>query len=267
LYHIEGEHYEKKNNISRTPYTLEKFKKHFTDNQLDELIQYSGNLERIELYGGEPFLDSQIPKYLLQLVETGASKHIDLSVSTNATHKLNDAWRTILTNFNNVILNTSIDGIGDRFTYLRHPGDWDTVSKNLQEFFELEYSNTNITIQPVITVSALNVWYVQEVFDYFSKYNVTPFIILVQWPNYYCVNVFPDSVKTLIEQHLRSFNNPNYNAIINLMNTTPSKYSNTAKSSWDEFKFWTKEKDAYRNENFIQVFDEIGKLLIKHNQW
>ena len=47
LYHIEGEYYEKKNNISHTAYTIDKFKKHFSDSQLDELFEFSGNLERI----------------------------------------------------------------------------------------------------------------------------------------------------------------------------------------------------------------------------
>jgi len=96
LYHIEGEHYEKKNNIKNTPYTAEMFKKHFTDEQLDELYDFADNLERIELYGGEPFLDDQVPKFLLRLVKSKLSKNIDLFVSTNATHELTDTWRTIL---------------------------------------------------------------------------------------------------------------------------------------------------------------------------
>ena len=261
LYHLEGEYYEKKNNIRNTPYTIEKFKKHFTDSQLDELYEFSGNLERIELYGGEPFLDDQIPKYLLRLIESGNSRNIDLSVSTNCTHKLDDKWRTILTNFKNVIINVSVDGIGKRFTYMRHPGDWATAEKNIKSFFDLASTHHNVNVVPVCTVSAINVWYIQEVFEYFGQYNVDPFLILVQWPSYYCVNVFPDMVKSHIETRLKEYTNNKFDAIIKLMYTEPKTLSTRAASPWDEFKFWTKEKDEYRKENFIETFPGIGEII------
>ena len=266
LYHIEGAHYEKKNNLTRTWYTMEKFKKHFTEAQLDELFDLSPGLERIELYGGEPFLDDQIPKFLIQLVDAGLSKNIDLSVSTNATHKLTDVWQKILTNFKQVMINTSIDGIGSKFTYMRHPGDWEDAKKNLDSFFNLEYANSNITVQPVITVSALNIWNIQDVFDYFAVYKVEPFIIMVQWPNYYCVNVLPDSIKPVLTQRLTQYNNPNFTGLINLLNTSPRKV-NAKLTPWEEFKFWTQEKDEYRNESFIETFEEFGQQLIELGEW
>ena len=268
LYHIEGEFYEKKNNITRTAYTMEKFKKHFSDTQLDELFEFSGNLERIELYGGEPFLDDQIPKYLVRLVDAGLSKNIDLSVSTNATHELTDTWRRILSNFNNVIINTSIDGIGEQFTYMRHPGKWEVAEKNLQDFFALRDANSKINVVPVVTVSALNVWNVADVFEYFKQYDVEPFIILVQWPSYYCVNVYPDDIKPIIEARLREYDNPKFDAIIKLMYTVPKTFKvDSAPSPWDEFKFWTREKDDYRKENFISTFPGIGNILINQGKW
>ena len=266
LYHIEGEYYEKKNNLTRTAYTMEKFKKHFTDEQLDELFDFSTNLERIELYGGEPFLDNQIPKFLERLIDAGLSKNIEFSVSTNCTHTLTDQWRRILTNFANVIINISVDGIGPHFTYMRHPGDWAVAERNIQSFFELEHTNTQITVQPVITVSALNVYNIQEIFDYFAPYNVQPFLILVQWPSYYCVNVLPKTCQEVIKERLQS--NPNFNSIINLMSTTPRRFdSKSTLTPWEEFKFWTKEKDEYRKENFIQTFNEFGEHLIRLDVW
>ena len=268
LYHIEGEYYEKKNNITQTAYTLEKFKKSFTNDQLDELFECSKNLERIELYGGEPFLDNQIPKLLLKLIETGFSQHIDLSVSTNATHKLTDTWRKILTSFREVMLNVSIDGIGDKFTYMRHPGDWTVVERNLKDFFQLEYASKTLTIKPVITVSALNVWHVPEVFDYFTRYNIEPFIILVQWPKYYCVNVYPESVRSKIAQHLKDTGNVAFDPIINLMNTAPNVMDKSlGKTPWEEFKFWTKEKDEYRKESFVETFSDVGNILVEQSLW
>lgn len=266
LYHIEGAHYESKHNLTGTLYNVDKTKKHFSDDQLDELFELSPRLERIELYGGEPFLDDQIPKFLIRLIDAGLSKHIDLSVSTNATHCLNDTWTKILTNFKETVINVSIDGVEKKFTYLRHPGAWADVQKNIQSFFDLEYSNSYITVQPVITVSALNVWNVQDVFDYFKQYRVEPFIILVQNPKYYCVNVLPDSIKPRLTQRLQDYNNPKFQGLVNLINTNayqPARHD----TAWKEFKFWTKEKDSYRKENFIETFEEFGKILCDLGEW
>jgi len=262
LYHIEGEYYEKQYNLKNTHYTMEKVKKHFTDRQLDELFEFAKNLERIELYGGEPFLDDQIPKFLIRLVESGISNRIDFSVSTNGTHELTDAWRRILSNFKNVMINVSIDGIGSQFTYMRHPGKWDVVEKNLNEFFNLEYTakSNNITVQPVVTVSALNVLSLPGIFEYFKKFNVEPFIILVQWPRYYCVNVLPESVRPTVEQILSNYNNSKFDPLIKLLNTPRSE-------KWENFKFWTRAKDEYRNEKFLDTFPELGQILLKFNEW
>ena len=268
LYHIEGAHYEKKNNISNTIYTKEKFKKNFTDDQLEELYQFSNNIERIELYGGEPFLDDQIPKFLLKLVNEGRAKDIDFSVSTNMTHELTDQWRKILSNFKNVIVNMSIDGIGPRFTYIRHPGNWDEAEKNIKELIAFSQQYASINLKPVITVSALNVWYINEVFEYFEQYNIIPFIIMVQWPSYYCVNVFPSTIKLEIEARLRKLNRPAILPIIGLLNSQPKIFKMyELKTPWEEFKFWTKEKDLYRKEDFISTFNELGQLLLKYNEW
>jgi radical SAM protein with 4Fe4S-binding SPASM domain len=268
LYHIEGEFYEKKYNIINTAYTIDKFKKNFTDAQLDELFEFSTNLERIELYGGEPFLDDQVPKFLLRLVNEGRSQHIDLSVSTNTTHPLTDTWRTILSNFKNVIVNISIDGIGDKFTYMRHPGKWEVSQVNVKDLIVLEHECHNVHVVPVITVSALNVWYINEIFDYFKPLGLDPFIIMVQWPQYYCVNVLPEDIKLAVAEHLQSFNNPAFDSIIKLMNTEPRPYSKRSTlSPWEEFKFWTREKDAYRKEDFIATFPGIGKLLVANGHW
>ena len=268
LYHIEGAYYEKTHNLVNTPYTIDNMKKRFTDTQLDALFEFSNNLERIELYGGEPFLDSQIPKYLLRLIDAGMSTQIDLTVSTNATHALTEIWETILTNFREVIINVSIDGIHEKFTYLRHPGNWATADVNIRSFVELSRNNDNISVMPVITVSALNVYNIDEVFEYFVRYDVEPFIILVQWPQYYCVNVLPETIKDIVNSKLTSANNSKYTSIISLMYTEPTNYQPTRLlSPWEEFKFWTKEKDAYRNESFIDTFTDIGNHIIAANEW
>lgn len=263
LYNLEGEYYEKKNGISDTPYTKEKFKKHFTYAQLDELYEYVDNIEKIELYGGEPFLDEMVPSVLLRIANNGQAKNIDLKVSTNGTHTLNKVWNEIIKGFKKITINISVDGIGDRFTYMRYPGNWEQVDKNLKRFIVLEHkAPEKIEIVPVVCVSAMNVWNFDEVYDYFQKYQIKPFTILVQWPYYYCVNVLPSHVKQKVKQRLLSMTDVPVDAIINLMETEPRVYDPlTFSNAWDEFNFWVKEKDTYRQQSFKDTFLEYSKIL------
>lgn len=269
IYHIEGEYYEKKNNIANTPYTVEKIKKKFTDQQIDDIYSISGNLEYIGLFGGEPMLDDQVPKLLLRLVDSGRAKDITLNMSTNATHEITADWEKIFKSFKTTIITPSIDGIGKRFTYMRHPGNWNFVHENLQRFISLSRNHPSICIVPTLTLSALNAWHSYEVFDYFKQWNVPVFTILVQTPSYYCINVFPDNIKTIVEEKLMS--GPyatELTPLVNLMKTTPkSSHIQPNLSPWEEFKFWTKEKDAYRVENYISTFDDFGEILVKNGAW
>jgi hypothetical protein len=51
------------------------------------------------------------------------------------------------------------------------------------------------------------------------------------------------------------------------MNTEPKKFRRDSINPWEEFKFWTREKDSYRNENFLVTFNEIGSIIVAHNEW
>jgi hypothetical protein len=148
---------------------------------------------------------------------------------------------------------------------MRHPGKWEDAEKNIKEFFNLQQIYENINVIPAITVSALNAYNVPDVFTYFSQYNVEPFIILVQWPRYYCVNVLPEQIKPLVAERL---NDIKFDAIVKLMYTNPKAHDQTRNlTPWQEFKFWTKEKDLYRKENFIETFSDMGTILLEHGEW
>jgi radical SAM protein with 4Fe4S-binding SPASM domain len=281
LYHLEGKHYEEKYGLSNTIYTREKFKKHFTNEQLDELYSYIDNVEKIELYGGEPFLDEQVPKLLLRIVESGKASNIDLKVSTNGTHGVSETWEKILLSFRSVTVNVSIDAVRSKLTYMRHPAEWRSVYKTIKKLLKIkQQSNWSISILPVICVSALNVWDFHEVFDecvklqMFHNVEITPFIILVQWPSYYCVNVIPDTIKPIVKEYLESkaelIGKHNVASVVKLLETEPKLFDESqlnVETPWEEFKFWTKEKDLYRNEDYVTMFPEYGKILTDHGVW
>ena len=39
----------------------------------------------------------------------------------------------------------------------------------------------------------------------------------------------------------------------------------TEKNNWEKFKFWTKEKDSYRDEDFAETYPEFYSLLHRYD--
>jgi MoaA/NifB/PqqE/SkfB family radical SAM enzyme len=56
---VEGKKYAKHSEWKNNFYIKETKRKEFTNKQIDEIVEWSGNLKRLEIYGGEPLLDVQ----------------------------------------------------------------------------------------------------------------------------------------------------------------------------------------------------------------
>jgi MoaA/NifB/PqqE/SkfB family radical SAM enzyme len=128
-YNTEGTIYEKSLGI-KTVYTdANKKQIELTPIQIDEIIKISGNLQRIEFYGGEPLLDHPTLELLNKLVSSERSQHITLFYNTNGTVAPSQRHYNLWSKFKTVEFNFSIDDIDDRYTYMRHPAIWTTLMK------------------------------------------------------------------------------------------------------------------------------------------
>ena len=56
---VEGKKYAQKPEWKDNFYVKETKRKEFTNTQIEEIVNWSGNLKRLEIYGGEPLLDPQ----------------------------------------------------------------------------------------------------------------------------------------------------------------------------------------------------------------
>jgi MoaA/NifB/PqqE/SkfB family radical SAM enzyme len=254
---VEGKKYaevaEWKNNF----YIKETTRKEFTDEQIDEIVAWSGNLERLEIYGGEPLLDSQTFNLLGKIVDTGRANKIQINLSTNITHRISPENIEVLKKFHHVNINLSIDGWGKRFEYLRHPGKWNEVYKNIQWFKELDDSRViNSDILPVCTVTLMNVYYIGELADnLYNHFNLKPYYILSTFPKHYSIMNIPEHIGVKVTEHLDRHQITDLTAIKNAC-VKPGK-----DKEWDKFWRWNNMVDDYRKEKFADVFPEYYKLL------
>lgn len=255
---VEGKKYAKNPEWKNNFYYRETKRKEFTDQQIEEIVEWSSNLKKLELYGGEPLLDPQTFNLLKKLVNTGRANQIQINLSTNITHRISAENIDILKQFNHVNINLSIDGWGKRFEYLRHPGNWQEVYTNIYWFKQLYNSKIiNLDILPVCTVTAMNVYYIGELADnLYYKFNLKPYYILSTFPRYYSIMNIPKNIGHKIVAHLDKHTITDLSAIKKAC-ITPA--NNT---EWEKFWRWNNMVDAYREQKFSEVFPEYYKILI-----
>ena len=115
-------------------------------------------LQWIHFNGGEPLLDD----HHIDLISSHPNlSKLKLNYNTNATVKPRPELIDIWSRCELVVLDLSLDGIGDRFEYLRFPANWETVIKNL--FWMRDNLPVNVMFEVNATISVLNQHYQDEV--------------------------------------------------------------------------------------------------------
>lgn len=225
----------------------------------DNLYSISDKVDTLELFGGEPMLLKEHALYLNKLVEIGGTEDKLLSYNTNGTQDLAryyDTW----SKFKKVQVFFSIDGVGDRFTYLRHPAPWEQVNQNIRDL--LEHGPKNVEVAFFCSVSAFNIWYLEEVADWAAQYpNCYLHWNMVYAPEHYSAKCLPVGVKEHVRDHLlASKYSEQFKNIV--------KYIEDQDNSehFQQFLTWTDKIDQVRQENFAATFPEYAKILNEHQR-
>lgn len=241
---------------------LEKTDSKIVKSLLEHNLPY---IDYLSFLGGEPFLMKSTWYILEYSVEKGYAKNIHLVFDTNATfwdyQKIN-----ILNKFKKVTLRLSIDGIRNRFEYLRYPASWDTVLKNIQSM--VDWKNTMYGIVDLhvnCTVSAYNIYYVDEIVDFCNTHNLIIFIIPVEEPESISIKHIPNAVKHLIKQKLTllitKYKNTEFAVQLNKL--LYHLNSECKDANWSDFLNEVHKRDVYREESFTETFPEFANLIAK----
>jgi organic radical activating enzyme len=218
----------------------------------DKLKVHSNKLKYIYINGGEPLLIDKHADFLKYLVDNGYSKNIVLQYSTNGT-VTNDIYIDLWKNFKHIELMISIDDLYDRNFYTRYPAKWNDIEKNLDWFLSLrKYTN----IHPIIcqSISTLNVFYMDEFWNYFDNIGLKVIHNYVVDPDYYSIVHLPDSVKEILLDRFKDtkFIDP----LKDFMYSTPSN-----SDIMDKFFDITKNLDTIRNQKFENYLEDWSKVL------
>ena len=157
-----------------------------------DMRNWTNDILRLEIMGGEPFYMKQFREFAKMLIENKTSQRISITLSTNSTVANKDLLESMATNFKDLAFSVSIDGIGDRFEYLRHPGNWEEVKNNLDYYYELHTGTYPVNVQITHTITALNVMYLPEFHEYFKN----------RWPNFKIWNNFEPKIDNKVMELL-----------------------------------------------------------------
>jgi MoaA/NifB/PqqE/SkfB family radical SAM enzyme len=218
------------------------------------LKEWIGNFERIVIYGGEPFLTPAMFDVLEHGVATDAAKNISLNLHTNAS-LLNERYTEILTHYKSVGFNVSIDSmIPEQFNYIRYKGNFELIVANTKRFLELFQPHKNIDIKISLTITPINVFYLDEILqDLEDTFNITVIQNIAITPEYN-IRHLPLPVKQMLITKLKSTKITSF-----LKKTIPG-----CDVEWPKFCRATDKLDQLRGESFAETFPEWWKILEPH---
>jgi MoaA/NifB/PqqE/SkfB family radical SAM enzyme len=212
-----------------------------------------------EITGGEPLMIKEQFDVLRKCVSGGYAKNIEVHYNTNGTHfpekELNEIWP----HFKRIELAFSIDDIGERFEYQRHPAKWHEVNKNIFKFKESGLKN--LSTQICTTINFFNISYLDELAPYVDKWQPDFWYInTLHDPIDYDIQQLPVDVKKTITDKLSNTKtrNTEINEAIRYLNRDPQvRQENYRQSLISRIK----QIDLARKENFVKVFPLLNNLM------
>lgn len=229
----------------------------YKENFIKEFYEHTPNLVHLDIPGGEPLLSGieQQKELLNNFIKEGKSHYISLHYTTNTTKFPDDEWINLWSNFKQVEIQMSIDGIGSKFEYIRFPANWEEVSSNALKYKDLTKQNKNMKLSISTTVSAYNIAYLDEIISWAYENNLDhPWLGRVHNPNYLRPTVWNKPAKEFIINKLKN-SKYDLSPFLNLMlNEDDSKH-------YDNFVYRLLRHDQYRKLSFKKTFPEMFEFL------
>jgi len=215
------------------------------------LKEWIPNLTFMDIYGGEPFLSIGLFESLTDAADKGLSSNTSLQLSTNLTI-YNEKYLNTLLKYKHVTIKVSIDSHNpSQLNYIRYPCDPHQILENLKKFQKFFAGHDNIFIDITLTVTPLNIFYLDEITKELSKYSPIQDYNTVHVPAKYDIRILPNHIKSKIIEKIKIKKLDNYFR----QEVDPS--GNIFRNFIQE----TKDLDNFRNQDFKLVFPEFYELI------
>ena len=210
------------------------------------------NLRMLVFCGGETMLGQEYWDVAAWLADNvpNAKQQLTLCFQTNGTQTIHPRNFETIEKVFLVKLHISLDGVGERFEYLRWPASWNQVTDNILNLKEIVPSNTMFLIEE--TVSIFNLAYLGELDNWTAKnfatnregdpVNHTKHLAQGMYGLHNCSQKYVDWIQQTKYQNLVS---PDWQE-------NPAQIANMIAS--------IRQHDQFRSQNFAQTFPEVAEF-------
>jgi MoaA/NifB/PqqE/SkfB family radical SAM enzyme len=248
-------------------------------NYLQNFDKFGLNAQKINFIGGEPMLIKEHIESLKYIISANKAHTVRLSYNTNLT-SISDEILELWTNFKEVRIAASIDGIDEVFNYQRFPANFKKVSKVIKTLDT--HPKINFKLWFYFTVTNLNVFHFPEFMKWklennfvtwnsIKSPNPTVSYNMCHTPKHYSITILPKKIKDQLSQNYNEYiewiKNTDYNEnvkkdFIKKCNSI-IKYMYSADDSQyvDSFVRITRQLDKIRNQNIVDVIPQYKDLF------
>ena len=232
-----------------------------------DLLSVLPSARQLILGGGEPMLLDEHLALIEACVSSGHAEHIQLRYHTNGTildEKIFELWK----HFKLVEIFVSVDAIGERNHYMRHPAVWSNIEKNLHKLDG--YPHNNLRILLLCSVHLMSVFYLDEFAKWIEDQNFKLVSAgtsgyfhpgVVHEPAYLSIQVLPENLKKIITEKVQAFESvsknrsPKIGGILNFMNAADQSHLLT------KSKEYIRSLDEARKTSFAKTLPELQEHL------
>jgi len=215
------------------------------------------NLEMVQFCGGETLMGNtywNTANAIADLVPDAKNK-ITLGFQTNGTQKIEERNFEILEKFHLVKILISLDGIEDRFNYMRWPADWNQVADNIMAMREQLPVNVMFIIQE--TASNLNLFYHDEVTNWVNQnFSTNRLGDTTDYAKQLAMHQYLD-INNITQEYYDAISLSN---IINLLSPNWQEYPQAIKLMIQEVELF----DKFRNQNWKKTFPEVAEFYSRY---
>lgn len=225
---------------------------------VEDLISATPRLIHLDIPGGEPMLAgiNQQHELLSRYRSNQHAENIGLHYTTNATLWPNDRWWHLWQHFREIDLQISLDGIGNRLSYIRYPAVWNQVVDNVVRYVDREKTMPNLRLSVSCTVSAYNIGYLDELITW--CYNIglpKPWLGRVHNPAHMRPTVWPAVAKDYVIGKLKSSDHQDLHVWADMLQRVDDS------NLFGQFRSHVQQQDRYRGTKFREVFPEMSNFL------
>jgi sulfatase maturation enzyme AslB (radical SAM superfamily) len=232
--------------------------KFYRNDFVDDFLSRSSQILHLDIPGGEPFLSGvdEQKKLLKHYIDSGRAHDISVHYTTNATVFPDAEWWQLWSHFREIDMQLSIDGVAGRYEYIRYLAVWNDTLNNVHRYIQQEKSIPNLRLSVSHTVSAYNIFYLDEFFSWCEQVGLPrPWLGRVHNPAHMRPTVWPQQARDRIAEHL------NASAYPDVKTWAQAIANGNDSDQFDEFCDRLRQHDQYRGLDFATTFPEMAIYL------